>query len=165
MPTKTIEIKPEDLSPMIVMLVIASIFCWIIVVVLFLGMISKPSEIKNLWFLWLVVVGFAFFLSNHAIWELVGKVKITINSDRLQIKNVNTIFKKELSIPLTDIRRVEYKKEETIHFFWLYGIVSGDIVIKYKNGQRRIGRGLSKNKSMIIISTLENEIQKRKMEA
>lgn len=146
---------------MIVILIVATIFSWIMVGVLFLGMISKPSEIKSLVFLWVALVAFGILIGNHAIWELMGKVRISISDESLRITNVNTLFKKRIHIPLSDFKRIEYVKEESNSFFWLYGFVQGDIVVFYKNGQRRFGRGLNRTKSVSVIRKIESEIADR----
>ena len=147
---------------MILFLVISTIFSWIMVVVLFLGMLSQPSEIKSLWFLWLLLIAFGILAGNHAVWELIGKVRITITDDSIQISNVWTLFKKDLTIPLSEFRGITFKKEEATYFFTMYNIGKGDIVIRYKNGERRFGRGMSKHKSLILIKDIEHEISNRK---
>lgn len=155
----TIEIKVPGFGPTTIFLTIWTILLWIMVGVLLIGMIGKPSEIDSLWFLWLVMIGFGILTGNHIIWEAIGKVRITISSDRIHLKNVNNLFKKEVNIPIDDFRRVEFRKEEKFAPLDFWGFTQGDILLKFKNGQRRFGKDLNKRESLKTINLLEKEIK------
>lgn len=160
MENKTIEIKTKGMGPMTLFLSFWTIGCWIMVGVLLIGMIGRPSEIKSLWFLWLVMIGFGLFMGNHIIWEVFGRVRITINPERLTLININSLFKNEVDIPLTDFNRLAYHEEDTFGAGRTFGFTSGNIILHYRNGQRRFGKDLNKRESYLIIRRIENEINK-----
>lgn len=155
----TIEIKVPGFGLTTIILTIWTILLWIMVGVLLIGMIGKPSEIDSLWFLWLVMIGIGILTGNHIIWEAIGKLRITISQDRIYLTNVNNIFKKRVDIPLEDFRRLEFRKEEKFAPLDLWGFTQGDILLKFKNGQRRFGKDLSKRESLKTINRLETEIK------
>lgn len=128
--------------------------------VLLVGMIASPSEIESLWFLWLVMIGVGIGMGNHVYWEMFGRIRITIGPERLQLINVSNLSKHEVNIPLDDFRRLAYHEEDTFGTGRLYGFTSGNIILHYKNGQRRFGKGLTKRESFAIMRQIENEIKR-----
>lgn len=154
-----IEIKIPGFGPSTLFLTIWTVLLWIMVGVLLLGMIGNPSEIESLWFMWVVMIGMGLLTGNHIIWEAIGKVRITISTDRIQIRNVNNLFKKEIDIPIDDFRRMEFRKEKKFAPLDTWGFTSGDILFKYKNGQRRFGKDLSRRESLSTIDRIEKEIK------
>jgi hypothetical protein len=159
MKTKTIKIKTKGMGPFTLFLGLGSIVLWIVVVVLLVGMIGRPSEIKSLWFAWLAMIGIGLLTSNHIVWEIFGSVQITIESDRLNLININSLFKNEVDIPLTDFNRLTYHEEDTFGTGGIFGFSSGNIILDYNNGQRRFGKDLSKRESLKTINRIEKEIK------
>ena len=158
MENTTIDIRTKGMGPMTLFLGLWTIGLWIMVGVLLIGMIGRPSEISSLWFVWLVMIGFCLLVSNHIIWEVFGKIKITIGPDRMNLINVNNMFKNELDIPLKDFNRLAYHEEDTFGTGGIFGFSSGNIILHYKNGQRRFGKDLSKRESLLTIKQIEKEI-------
>lgn len=159
MKTKTIKIKTKGMGPLTLFLGLWSIVLWIMVVVLLVGMIGRPSEIKSLWFAWLAMIGIGLLTSNHIVWEIFESVKITIGPDRLNLININSLFKNEVDIPLTDFNRLAYHEEDTFGTGGVFGFSSGNIILHYKNGQKRFGKDLSKRESYLSIRQIENEMK------
>mgnify|MGYP005845026483 CR=1 FL=1 len=159
MKSTTIDIKVPGLGPTTVILAVLTIMLWIMVGVLLINMIGRPSEIDNLWFLWLVMIGMGILTGNHIIWEATGKVRIKISSNRIHIVNLNNIFKEKVNIPIEDFRRIEFRKEEKFVPLSFWGFTNGDILLKFKNGQRRFGKDLNKKDSLDIIHRLQKEIK------
>ena len=157
METTTIDIKVPGIGPTTVFLAVWTLLLWVMVGVLLINMIGRPSEIDSLWFLWLVMIGIGILTGNHIIWESIGKVRIKISSDRIHIVNLNSIFKKEVNIPIKDFRRIEFRKEEKFAPLNFWGFTNGDILLKFKNGQRRFGKDLNKKDSLEIIHRLQKK--------
>lgn len=155
----TIEIKIPGFGPTTLSLTIWTLLLWIMVGVLLIGMIGQPSEIDSLWLLWLIMIGIGSLTGNYIIWEATGKVQITISQDGIFLANVNNIFKKRVNITLKDFRRLEFRKEEKFGPLDFWGFTQGDILLKFKNGQRRFGKDLNKGESLRTIALLEKKIK------
>lgn len=153
-----VEIKVPGISATTIFLGIWTILLWIMVGVLLLGMIGKPSEISSLWLMWIVMIGLGILLSNHVVWETIGKVRITISEDRIQIKNINSIIKEEVNILLVDHRGISFQKESSFLSLDFWGFTKGDIVLEHKNGKRRFGKDLSHRESLQAIRKIESTI-------
>lgn len=159
MNSKTIEIKTPGIQPLTFFLIVWTLFLWVMVVVLLFGMIGRPSEIESLWFLWLVMIGIGTLTSNHIIWEMVGKVRVKINSDSIHLINVNNLFKNEVYIPIHDFNRIVYSEDPTNMPGRFWGFTKGNIVLHHKNGHRRFGKDLSKRDSLLYINRIESAIE------
>lgn len=153
-----VEIKVPGISATTIFLGIWTVLLWFMVGVLLLGMIGKPSEISSLWLMWIIMIGLGILLSNHVVWEVIGKVRITISEDRIQIKNINSIFKEEVNISMVEYRGIAFKKESGFLPLDFWGFTKGDIVLEHKNGKRRFGKDLSQRESLQAIRKIEDAI-------
>jgi hypothetical protein len=90
---------------------------------------------------------------------LLGKVKVEIDSQQIVLKNINNIFRNETNIPIGDFHWIELRKEQRLPPVEFWGFTKGDIVLKYRNGQRRFGKGLDEKESYDIIRKIEGEIR------
>jgi hypothetical protein len=156
----TIEIKSPEIGSATLFIALWTLLLWVAIGVLFAGMIGKPHEISNLGFLWLLMVGVGIVMGNYIFWELVGKVRFSICSKRILIKNIHNLFKTEITLPIEDFRRMEFREEVPMS---LGLFAQGNIILHYKNGQRRFGKYLGKKEAMQLIRTLELAINQHKL--
>lgn len=131
------------------------------IIVLLAGMIGTPTEVKSLWFPWLVFIGISIFVINQSIWELFGKVQISFSEQSMEIINLNTLFKKKSTISYSKIYSISYSQEDYNPFFIWGASTSGNVKIEYGIHEKRIGSGLNKSDSLHLVKILRSEIRER----
>ncbi len=124
-------------------------------------MIGKPTEVKSLWFLWLVMIGLSVYTINQFIWEVFGKVQVSFSEHRVEFKNMNSLIKKESSIIYDNIKSISFSEEDYNPLFMWGASPPGNVKIKYSISEKRIGRGLNKNECLHLVRILRTEIRKR----
>ena len=152
-----IEVRGFGMST--ILLGLWTIALWFMVGVILIGMIEKPSEIDSLLFLWLTMITVGILLGNHVLWSILGKVKLTIDCDKVVIRNINNVFKQETRIPIANFIRVEVRKEQTLAPMWFWGFGKGDVLVKFKNGQRRLGKGWNEKDSLALVKKIDDVIK------
>ena len=153
------EIKVRGFGLSTILLGLWTIGLWFMVAVLLIGMIEKSSEIDSLWFLWLTMVTVGILLGNHILWTIVGRIKLTIDSHQVVVRNINNIFRQETCIPIGDFMWIELRKEQRLAPIKFWGFGKGDILLKFKNGQRRFGKGLNEKESLALIKQVDEGIR------
>lgn len=131
------------------------------VFVLLFGMIGKPTEVKSLWFLWLFMITLSLYVIHQLIWEMSGKVQICFSEKSVELKNLNTFFKKETTILYAKINSISYSQEDYNPFFIWGASYSGNVKIKYGIHEKRIGLGLNKSDSLHLVKILRSKIQEK----
>lgn len=161
MNTDSINIKVRANPNRVIFLGIAALIFPSMVLILLFGMIGKPTEVKSLWFLWLFMIGLSVYTINQFIWEVFGKVQVSFSKHRIELRNKNSLIKRESSIVYTTINSIFYSEEDYNPFF-IWGLSpSGNVKIKYGIHETRIGSGLNKNECLHLVKILRSEIQKR----
>jgi hypothetical protein len=145
----------------VILLGFAALFFPMMVIVLLVGMIGKPTEVKNLWFLWILMIGLSIYSINQLIWEVFGKVQVSFSEYRIEFRNKNSLINKESSIIYTNINSILYSEENYNPFFIWGASTSGNVKIKYGIHEKRIGTGLNKNECLHLVKILRSEIRKR----
>jgi len=163
MKTENIHIKVRTFWLRTIYLGVVSIFIWFFVITLFIGLIGSPSRIGELGFLWLILASFGIIITNHVIWETIGRVRLEIASDHLKIVNVNSLFKNKIDIQYKDLRKIEYNKEKSFLPTDFWGFTKGDILLKYNDGlkinQRRFGKGLTYTETLKYVKNINDKIK------
>ena len=157
----SINIKVSANPNRVIALGITALFFPIMVLVLLAGMIGTPTEVKSLWFLWLVFIGISIFVINQLIWELFGKVQISFSEQSMELINLNTLFKKKSTISYSKIYSISYSQEDYNPFFIWGASTSGNVKIEYGIHEKRIGTGLNKSDSLHLVKILRSEIRER----
>ena len=129
------------------------------VFILLIGMIGKPTEVKSLWFLWLFMIVLSVYVIHQLIWEVSGKVQICFSKQSLELKNLNTFFKKETTIQYSKINSITYSQEDYNPFFIWGASYSGNVKIEYGIHEKRVGSGLNKSDSLHLVKILRSKIQ------
>ena len=157
MDKEIIIVKVNTFVPRIIFLGLFSIAIWAMVFILLIGMFERPSEIDSLWFFWIVMVVIGLLSANHVIWETIGKVEIEFDSKNVNVRNVNNLLKKKVHFSNEDLRGISFNKEKVSVPSSFWGFAQGDILIKYKNGSRRLGKGLRKQEALKIVELLSEK--------
>ena len=145
----------------VILLGFAALFFPMMVIVLLVGMIGKPTEVKNLWFLWILMIGLSIYSINQLIWEVFGKVQISFSEQSMELINLNTLFKKKSTISYSKIYSISYSQEDYNPFFIWGASTSGNVKIEYGIHEKRIGSGLNKSDSLHLVKILRSEIRER----
>ncbi|MCH8555514.1 MAG: hypothetical protein LAT76_10165 [Schleiferiaceae bacterium] len=156
-----IDVKTPEIGATTLFVALWTLLLWIAIGTLCAGMIGTPHEISNLGFLWLLMVGVGIVMGNYIFWEFVGKVRFSICSKRILIKNIHTLFKNEITLPIEDFRRMEFREEVPLA---LGLFAQGNIILHHKNGQRRFGKYLEKREALRLIRNLERAIEQYQMD-
>lgn len=152
---------PVSPAPFAIILPLFGLACIGMAGVLIAGMIGMPSEIADLWFIALGLLGLGILVTNHALWQWWGGVRITFYKEHFTVRNERTLFHREVKIAYGDYRRLYVTDEEfSFSTFYVWGLTQGRIIIHFKNGTKSIGVGLDEKEGRAWARKIDFYIRK-----
>ena len=127
------------------------------------GLITTPSRISSLIFIWIVMVFIAFLALNLISWQLRGKEILTFTDDYIEIKNQKTYFSRLIRINYFEAEEISFDNDkETPLWIRFWGIGGGKIKIEYLGRKKRFGQNLNLDEAKILANEMKVEFDKRK---
>ena len=138
----TLIIPLKSSWPKHIFLGIWSLGCLFMALVIFAGLYHQPARMELLIPGILIAIA-GILVLNHVIWNLFGFTQIDLNGRRIVIRDIRNLFKHTEIIAIEDWVGASYEKEKLGMAFRFWEFNFGDIVIRHKKGERRVGKGLS----------------------
>ena len=137
--------------------------CVALIVTLGYGLITTPSRINELIFIWLFLVAASLVATNYLTWQIKGQEILTFTDDYIELKNTGTLFTRLTKIDFTEAEQIVCDQDkQTPRWIHFWGIGGGKIRIEYLGRNRRYGQDLTIQEATSMIEQMQVEFDKRK---